>query len=83
MSETKRTPDEVLRDISPQLSDGLRQYVEWSVAARPKMKEAIAVANAAESWRLSQREPTLRSDEWHGVLTKLREAEAVLDGKAE
>jgi hypothetical protein len=61
----------------------LADRVIASVNARPQVEDAIRAANAAEKWRESQREPTLRADEWQGVLAKIRALESALGGKAE
>ena len=50
---------------------------------RPKVEDALRAANAAEKWRESQREPTLRADEWQGVLAKLRALKSAQEGNDE
>ena len=82
MSETKRTPTEVLRDISPHLSDGLRQYVEGAVNARPKVEEIISLIERLNA-HFDSGLYYLTETEWNFLHAKAREVEAALGGKAE
>lgn len=80
MSETKRTPSEVLKDISPQLSDGLRQYVEGAVNARPKVEELVGmIVDGKLKKGLSEDDPFYLDE----LEAKAYAVKAALGGKAE
>ncbi len=53
-----------------------------AVNASLQVEAAIRVARAAEYWRQSQREGTLRADEWQTLLSKLYAIEATLAEEA-
>jgi len=75
MSDTKRTPSQVLRDISPQLSDELHEYVGKAVNSynpdRDKLARELAeMIGVAQEFR--ERMQSIPAD-WGAIEAKARQ----------